>query len=268
MVLYQVALGTGLRASELKALKRSCFDLESYPATLTVEAAYSKNRKKSVLPLQSTLVEELKEYFRGKLPSAQALQMPSIGKLASMLRKDLEVSGIQPTDEPGRIIDFHALRHTFITNLARSGVHPKTAQALARHSTITLTMDRCSHVLLEDTAQAIEMLPKVYQVGMTEQATGTYDSIQNRNSRAIKAGKSGAQSGPIFRSKEDKRNQSETNEAAYYESSSFFVNTDENDRSELSKLVAREGIEPSRPCGQGILSPQRLPIPPPGQPEA
>ena len=39
---------------------------------------------------------------------------------------------------------FHALRHTFITNLARSGVHPKTAQSLARHSTITLTMDRYS----------------------------------------------------------------------------------------------------------------------------
>ncbi len=40
----------------------------------------------------------------------------------------------------------HALRHTFISNLARAGIHPKTAQALARHSTITLTLDRYSHV--------------------------------------------------------------------------------------------------------------------------
>ncbi len=51
-------------------------------------------------------------------------------------------------DESGHVIDFHALRHTFITNLARGGVHPKTAQSLARHSTITLTMDRYSHTVL------------------------------------------------------------------------------------------------------------------------
>ncbi|MFH5804676.1 hypothetical protein [Alienimonas sp. DA493] len=35
-------------------------------------------------------------------------------------------------DAAGRVLDFHALRHTFVTNLARSGVHPKHAQALAR----------------------------------------------------------------------------------------------------------------------------------------
>ena len=41
-------------------------------------------------------------------------------------------------DDSGRFADFHALRHTFITNLATGGVHPKTAQTLARHSAITL----------------------------------------------------------------------------------------------------------------------------------
>ncbi len=30
------------------------------------------------------------------------------------------------------------------------------------------------------------------------------------------------------------------------------------------QVVAGEGLEPSRPCGQWILSPSRLPIPPPG----
>ena len=39
--------------------------------------------------------------------------------------------------------DFHALRHTFVSNLANS----KMAQPLARHSTITLTMDRYTHSL-------------------------------------------------------------------------------------------------------------------------
>jgi len=31
-------------------------------------------------------------------------------------------------DENDLVADFHALRHTFISNLANSGVHPKTAQ--------------------------------------------------------------------------------------------------------------------------------------------
>lgn len=44
-------------------------------------------------------------------------------------------------DDAGRVFDFHSLRHQFISNLAQAGVHPKEAQTLARHSTITLTMD-------------------------------------------------------------------------------------------------------------------------------
>ena len=55
----------------------------------------------------------------------------------------------------GETVDFHALRHTFITNVVNSGVAPKLAQELARHSTITLTMDRYAHVHIRDTAEAI-----------------------------------------------------------------------------------------------------------------
>ena len=40
----------------------------------------------------------------------------------------------------------------------------------------------------------------------------------------------------------------------------------ENNRIACSRaLVPGAGLEPTRPCGQGILSPQRLPITPPGQ---
>jgi hypothetical protein len=38
-------------------------------------------------------------------------------------------------------------------------VHPKTAQALARHSTITLAMDRYSHVRNAELAPALNALP-------------------------------------------------------------------------------------------------------------
>ncbi len=58
-----------------------------------------------------------------------------------MIRHDLAAAGIPYRDEQGRVFDCHSMRHQFISMLAAAGVHPKTAQELARHSTITLTMD-------------------------------------------------------------------------------------------------------------------------------
>ena len=73
------------------------------------------------------------------------------------------------------MVDFHALRHSFITALARSGVHPKVAQTLARHSTITLTLDRYSHVETDELSIAVAGLPDL-SGDPTEAAsmTGTY----------------------------------------------------------------------------------------------
>jgi integrase len=62
-------------------------------------------------------------------------------------------------DASNRVADFHALRHTFITRLARSGVTPAVAKTLARHSTIVLTMDHYTHTLIEDERAALDHLP-------------------------------------------------------------------------------------------------------------
>ncbi len=77
-----------------------------------------------------------------------------------MLRNDLEAAGIPYVTADG-IADFHSLRHTFISNLAAGGIHPKLAQQLARHSTIALTMDRYTHLGLIDMNSALESLPTI-----------------------------------------------------------------------------------------------------------
>ena len=59
----------------------------------------------------------------------------------------------------GKFADFHGLRHTFITNLGRANVSPKTAQLLARHSDIKLTMQIYTHVAPVEQAAAIRALP-------------------------------------------------------------------------------------------------------------
>ncbi len=68
-------------------------------------------------------------------------------------------AGIPYKDEAGRVFDFHATRGQFISELARQGVHPKTAQMLARHSSINLTMNTYTHLGLVDLKAAVENLP-------------------------------------------------------------------------------------------------------------
>jgi hypothetical protein len=78
---------------------------------------------------------------------------------AKPVKVDLEAAGLPYVDAHGRVFDFHALRHQFMRNLAAAGVHSKVAQTLARHSTITLTMDRYTHLGLVDQTAALDLLP-------------------------------------------------------------------------------------------------------------
>ena len=78
-----------------------------------------------------------------------------------MLRVDLCAAGIPYRDDQGRVLDFHALRGCYVTMLQRSGVHPKLAQELARHSDIRLTMQVYTHLRLHDLAGAVESLPRL-----------------------------------------------------------------------------------------------------------
>lgn len=158
-MLYTVAAYTGLRASELASLKASSIDVER--KTITVEAAYSKHRRRDVLPLHDFLIGLLAPWIekrKGYLWSGQWLTKHK-NNAARMIKHDLTKAGIDYCDSQGRYVDFHALRHTFISSLARSGVHPSKAKELARHSTITLTMDVYSHVDDKELRQALGSLP-------------------------------------------------------------------------------------------------------------
>ncbi len=175
--LYVVARFSGLRVSELASLTRSSFDLEATPPSVTVEAAYSKRRRCDVQPLPTFLTKELVLWLETRLPRALLWPGTWRERAAEMLRRDLKAAGIDATDDTGRIIDFHALRHAYITDLAQSGIHPAEAQALARHSTIALTIDRYTHVRRVDLGHALEKLtpPPTSETKSEEKqlATGT-----------------------------------------------------------------------------------------------
>jgi len=108
-----------------------------------------------VIPLRTDMSTALRTWLKGRLPKPPAFALPGQTALLKALKEDLVAAKIQPEDNPDHALDFHSLRHTFLMNLARAGVHPKTAQALARHSTISLTLDRYTHVSLGDEVRAI-----------------------------------------------------------------------------------------------------------------
>ena len=93
-----------------------------------------------------------------------------------MIRTDCEVAGIDCEDNGQGKVDFHSLRHTTGTLLAASGVHPKVAQTIMRHSDINLTMSIYTHTLTGQESQAIANLPDLTQPSIKKQraiATGT-----------------------------------------------------------------------------------------------
>jgi len=171
-LLYRLAIETGLRVSELKSLRAENFDFENN--TVIVAAAYTKNRTEAILPLKQDTAGLLKDFLKLKLPSEQAFNVPHNSNFAKMLRKDLAAAKVENTGMDK--LDFHSLRHTFGTMLAASGVHPKTAQDLMRHSDINLTMSRYTHTLRGQTQKAIESLPDLTlpsSQSQTQKATGT-----------------------------------------------------------------------------------------------
>ncbi len=172
---YRIAAETGLRAAELRSLRVGSFDLSGSPPTVTVEAGYSKHRRQDVQPLRADTAAELRGILSCKLPDTPVFGVPE--KTAKMLRADLEASGIPYRDDRGQVLDFHSFRHTFITNLAAAGVHPKRAMDLARHSDINLTLARYTHTSHGELAAALEGLPdlSVSEVN-AKRATGTDDA--------------------------------------------------------------------------------------------
>jgi integrase len=129
-MLYMLAVSTGLRASELASLTWQSFNLNNSTPSVTVLAAYSKHRRDDTLPLRLDIAQQLAMWKDKQTPDEQSKVFANFqpNKAAKMLHKDFEIADIDYIDQAGRVADFHALRHTFISNLTRSGVSPKIAQ--------------------------------------------------------------------------------------------------------------------------------------------
>ena len=165
-IIYIVACWTGLRRKELGSLTRRSFDLSSETPSVTVNAGYSKRRRDDTIPLHRAVADRLREWLaaKGEIDPhgpifALRTASGNLRDTAKMMRLDLNRAAIPYRNQDGLYADFHANRHTFISNLSRTGASPKVAQTLARHSDINLTMETYTHLGVHDQIAAIGDLP-------------------------------------------------------------------------------------------------------------
>jgi integrase len=134
-----LAVHTGLRRKELDALVWGDINLDSERPSISVVAGTAKNRKAAVLRLHPELSTELRAV---RPEDAHPNDKVLIGKMLPGMWKfksDLKRAGIE-FNENGRRVDFHALRHTFNTNVVKTDIPPRVAMEMMRHSDLNLTM--------------------------------------------------------------------------------------------------------------------------------
>ncbi len=194
--IYLTAAATGFRTSELASMTPESFDLSGETPTATVQAACTKNRRQAVQPLPRDVAATLRDYLRDK-PAGRPVWPGTWANDASakMIRRDLAdarrvwVAAAQDArqrderaqsdfladrDAEGRFLDFHGLRHTFITMVGKAGVSAREHMDLARHSSYAMTA-RYSHSRFYDLAAAVQALPIPASAPQAEAlaATGT-----------------------------------------------------------------------------------------------
>ncbi len=88
-------------------------------------------------------------------------------------KADLKAAKIEFINEQNQRADFHSLRHTLATNLARAGTSPRVAMEIMRHSDIKLTTKTYTDAGLLPVSDAVINLPSLLAAKPTSTQIGT-----------------------------------------------------------------------------------------------
>jgi integrase len=192
-LIYKIAVLTGLRRGEIQSLTLGHLQLSGPMPCLNMQAQDTKNGEAVSIPIRGDVLDDLQLCLASKQQAVTGVvslkmqaQLPETPlfdnvprQLVKTLDRNIAVAGIAKRDDRGRVVDFHALRHSFGTMLSTSGVAPRTAQQAMRHSRIELTMGVYTAPRLLDVAGAFDMLPTLPIFGPKptererQKATGT-----------------------------------------------------------------------------------------------
>jgi len=189
---YQLAARVGLRRGEVRELR--WVDVKLSPRDkeqLTVTALVSKSKRTDTLPLPPSVAQALADWRvqwawlqrrppRGDdlvfAPRNTGTRVGSCvrGALLGAMRKDIAYADELEYETAEGVLDFHALRYTFVTWLCRAGAMPRQAQELARHANVQTTMRIYAQVAGPEKRSAMLALDRLTEGDEAGQhATGT-----------------------------------------------------------------------------------------------
>ena len=167
--LFDVALGTGLRLGELRALRWRDVDRER--RLIRVERAYSRQelrrpktdsgvRSVPLFPSVDAALRELaaRAVERGRYAPDELVfgSMRGTPLQPSNLRQRVWDPALRLAELEGEGYRFHDLRHTCVSRLVAAGADIKLVQAVAGHASPLITLKRYSHLLDARVTEAAE----------------------------------------------------------------------------------------------------------------
>ena len=217
LLLYRLAIETGLRQGEIRSLTRASLRLEGENPHVLVEAKDAKNKRAARQYVRPGLAADLRQHAKRLMPGSRLFaNMPRRTHLARIIRADVEAARqawiaeagsdadlmrqrlesdfLAAQNEQGQHLDFHCLRVTTATWAAAAGVGAKAIQRLMRHSKIDLSMNVYARFSEDDAALTVLALPALESASLrmtgTEQGASTVPAASPAT-----AGRNGAESG-------------------------------------------------------------------------
>jgi site-specific recombinase XerD len=160
-----VAYGTGLRASEVVALKVG--DIDSQRMTLRIEQG--KGRKDRYAMLPPLLLERLRTWWRVARAQGKMLDggwlFPGLNPIESLTTRQLNraVHAAALAAKIDKRVSMHTLRHSFATHLLEQKVDIRIIQVLLGHKKLDTTAlyAQVATDLLREVISPLEQLPPV-----------------------------------------------------------------------------------------------------------
>lgn len=155
-LVYRVALASGLRRLELKRLQWQDVQIDDKRPCLMLRAEATKSKRADVLPLSADIARRLRagRPANAKPTDAVFRRVPKFDTWFA----DVERAGLTYRAD-GKILGFHSLRSTFISELQRSGHSQQVIMQLGRHTDFRLTCNTYTDKAFIDTFGAVQTLP-------------------------------------------------------------------------------------------------------------
>lgn len=177
-LVYRVALGTGLRLSELRRLQWGDVRIDdTFKPRMDLRPEATKSKRADSVPFTPSLVARLRKARPDDYSPTDPVfrTVPEFDTWCA----DMDRAGITYRDGDVLTVGFHSLRVTFCSELERAGVTPRTIMELMRHRDYKLTAGTYTDRRVLDTFGAVGKLPD-YETNPAENAqtarrTGTDD---------------------------------------------------------------------------------------------